>query len=184
MRSDADRTLRTVLREHIGKGRCDLHGYMWRRRRALSRVLDKPSPEWTGTAAALAALGLKGVHGQAPTASSVRSMWRRIKREIAVEEAAKAQRQAGRRPANRSPRYAGPPPLATAPSTEAPRAPVLREPSRRVGPPPLGKAMPTGSKAGAEIELPPEAEAKFAALREQLAHADRHFGPPPKRKSG
>jgi hypothetical protein len=171
MTAKAGKTLKTVLREHTGRGRCDLHDYMWRKRRALSRVLDKAAPEWTGTAAALAALGLTGMRGQAPTASSIRSMWRRIQREMAAEAAACAEAKPGRRPVNRSPRLAGPPPV------------IERELPRQAAQTPVARAVSPSATAGDEIELTPEAEAKFAALREQFAHADRYLGPQPKRKS-
>jgi hypothetical protein len=167
-----DPKLKAELEKQADDGLSPLHAYMRANHEALSVSLDRPLAKWAEAAAAIAALGVLGSKGQVPTAEAVRSMWPRIKRQIAEAEKQKLQSQPSRKPPNRSPRTTLP---LSGVLSVTPSPPPVRTPPP---PPQLAPAASNGVPDGAAPTLTPEAEAKFAKLRQQLAKADRYLGLP------
>lgn len=179
--------MRASLLAETSRGRSPMHAFLREHYDVVCEVLDRPTPKWRACAQWLANQGVVGAQGQAPSADSLRQMWPVVRREVEAdrERARRRAEEHTRKRPNRSPRHAGPPPVAErvpAPP-EADRAPAKWGVPRQAAPAPWALVPPASITAGDEIELTPEAEAKFAALREQLAHADRYLGPQPKRKS-
>ncbi|MBR0664693.1 hypothetical protein GXW71_10050 [Roseomonas hellenica] len=163
-----------------------MHAFLRDHYDVVREVLDRPTPKWRACALWLAKQDVVGAQGQAPSADSLRQMWPVVKREVEADRDTarrRAEKRARKRP-NRSPRHAGPPPVTERAPAALPEAASALEVPLQAAPAPSGRVLPASPMASNEIELTPEAEAKFAALREQLAHADRYLGPQPKRKSG
>lgn len=167
-----DPKLKAELEKQADDGLSPLHAYMRANHEALSVSLDRPLAKWAEAAAAIAALGVVGSKGQVPTAEAVRSMWPRIKRQVAEAEQQKLQSQPNRKPPNRSPRTALPMPGIRAAASPAP--PVRAPPP----PPPLAQASSNSPSDGTAPTVSPEVQAKLDKLRGQLAKADRYLGLP------
>jgi hypothetical protein len=183
----ADRGIDSLKRMAGAKppvGRSWVYWWLNKEYRRLRPLIERRRTSWSDIAAAIEADGLTGATGKRPHPNAVQKVWRRVCRDRADAAKARWKRAGASKRVNRSPRQDGPPALADTGPTPSAAVLGLAGSPRRGAPAPHGKAAPAGSKAGEEIELSPEAEAKFAALRAQLAHADRHFGPQPKRKPG
>lgn len=176
-------TLKRLVETKPPVGRSWIYWWLNKEYRRLVPLLARRRISWSDIAAAIEADGLTGATGNRPDPNAVQKVWRRVCRDRADAASARRERASGSKKVNRSPRRAGPPPLAGAPAAEPPAAQSLEQRPRRGELAPTGEAAPANATANDEIELTPEAEAQFAALRERLAHADRYLGLQPKRKS-
>lgn len=179
MSSKAIKRIVKASKEEAPIRRSKIYGWLKQEHATVAAVQQSNPLSWDRIASEIAAEGLKGARGNAPTGKAVRRVWVRVCRDLEEAQRKAAanppQRKPNRPPANEMPWPVVTPKLATT----AP--PVRAQAPARVPPP---SALATGQEAAAPSGtaqtsgLPPEVEAKLAAVREQFAHSDRYLGLP------